>query len=338
MSKYFLKNLIWNENTKNTTGLPRPYTDVPKSFWRLKNKSFYLHKKIPIPWQSIPIFDKKMTVLNVIQENEKKIYEENLCPYCGVVINSNEISIRWKEHKGIPNNLGPRVFSDLHPFHIECMEQARIFCPFMRKTKDSEFEYGEYVILRNNTDSWILDNIGGQAMNHEHVQIIENFISDEDCDSIIRHMESKKDSKFWISNNLRKMIVNDSSDEIKPIVLKYFNKIKDLVNDHELYITEYMLSQYKAGFYMKPAHIDTESGKDHFYLSAVFYLNNDFAGGAIEFPKIGLKHMPKKGDVAIFLSASEHTEHLVEVVTKGTRYAMPLWMTKNKDMELDFLR
>ena len=45
---------------------------------------------------------------------------------------------------------GPNVFSDNYPFHIECMKQARIFCPRMRQTENSEFEYGRYQDLKEN--------------------------------------------------------------------------------------------------------------------------------------------------------------------------------------------
>ena len=43
-----------------------------------------------------------------------------------------------------------RVFSDSYPHHLECMKQARIFCPFMRTLIDKNFETGEYDILRSN--------------------------------------------------------------------------------------------------------------------------------------------------------------------------------------------
>ena len=36
------------------------------------------------------------------------------------------------------------------PLHIECMRQARIFCPHMKKTTEDEFEYGDFITLKNN--------------------------------------------------------------------------------------------------------------------------------------------------------------------------------------------
>ena len=36
------------------------------------------------------------------------------------------------------------VPSDFHPFHLKCMKQARVYCPFMRTLKDEEFEISLY--------------------------------------------------------------------------------------------------------------------------------------------------------------------------------------------------
>ena len=51
---------------------------------------------------------------------------------------------------------GDRVFSDIHPFHLECMKQGRIFCPHMKETKDEEFEVGTFKELRDKVDAFIL--------------------------------------------------------------------------------------------------------------------------------------------------------------------------------------
>jgi thioredoxin 1 len=43
------------------------------------------------------------------------------------------------------------VFSDIHPLHLECMRQTRIFCPGMKQRTEKEFEYGLYLNLKNNS-------------------------------------------------------------------------------------------------------------------------------------------------------------------------------------------
>jgi hypothetical protein len=152
-NKYFKKKFEWNEQTKNFLGVPRPYVKVPINFSIETLRDFILPKKIPIPWQSKPILNTKGTVFNVISENEKKIYPENLCGYCGIKIDNSELCIRWigSDTKENPNmDKGPRVFSDTHPLHIQCMEQARIFCPYLRKRNSLEFENGIFFTLKQN--------------------------------------------------------------------------------------------------------------------------------------------------------------------------------------------
>jgi hypothetical protein len=158
----FLNSKKW-ENNKNIIGLPRPFIDVPNYFINNKSLSFSLPKKIPIPWQSKPILnihapknsvDFKV-VFNIINENEDLIYKNNLCGYCGIPFEKNEYCIRWKSKDKKPKKLTTRVLSDIHPLHLECMKEARIFCPHMKKTIDTEYEYGTYTELRKNADEYI---------------------------------------------------------------------------------------------------------------------------------------------------------------------------------------
>ena len=137
----------------NKKGLPRPYIYLSdeqrkQPIWSkliLKNK-LYLHKKIPVPWQSNPIFNGH-DQFSLIKENEEKVYIKGVCAFCGIKFNKNDKCARWLTIIGIPG-IEPNVFSDYYPFHIYCMKQARIFCPKMRQTSDDEFEYGFYKILK----------------------------------------------------------------------------------------------------------------------------------------------------------------------------------------------
>jgi hypothetical protein len=88
--------------------------------------------------------------LNVNKTNESLIFIENRCAYCGASFIGDESCIRWKIPSDMKKETNSLVKSDSHPFHFECMKQARIFCPHMKKTKDSEFETGKYYELRNN--------------------------------------------------------------------------------------------------------------------------------------------------------------------------------------------
>lgn len=150
MKNIFLNAKIWEENDKNTTGLPRPFVSLTQNF--IKSLPCKIAKKIPVPWQSLP-YIKDSGVFKIIYENEEIVIKNNLCGYCGIKINDSEIVVRWKDTNFtvIENRVSePRVASDIMPLHIECMTQARKFCPHMIKTKDEEFEYGDFLTLKQN--------------------------------------------------------------------------------------------------------------------------------------------------------------------------------------------
>jgi hypothetical protein len=333
MKKHFDNNLVWNKDLSDYKGFPRPYCNTDPKFYKL-NENLYLHKKIPIPWQTKPLMTTR--AIDLIIENEEKVYKESLCAYCGIKFDIDEECIRWKNNDLMITQIGPRVLSDTHPFHKECMSQARIFCPHMRKTKDEEFESGKYDTLIKAIQIELLDRKKVKDMNQDIVKIIDNFVNEEECKTIIKYMNSQNDPKFWISNNTRQMIVNPESQDIKPILLKCLNNIKEKYNNDNLYIAEYMLSRYEKGFSMS-VHIDTEDGREYYTISAVIYLNNDFTGGDVVFPNINFRHSPKKGDAALFLSDLQETMHGVEVVDSGVRYVMPIWITDNPKNALKFL-
>lgn len=334
MSKYFLDNYLWSENTAKNAGLPRPYAVTDPKFYKIIDK-FYLHKKIPIPWQSRPLMENRP--IDLIIENEKKVILSGLCGYCGTKFLDKDAVVRWVSFDTMATEIGPRVLSDSYPFHLDCMKQARIFCPYMRKTKDAEFEFGVYNELLENFNNNLEKLIKGEKMKEDVIKIVDNFVSDEECKTIIDYMNNQKDPSFWIINNTRQMIVNANSDIILKILLEYLDKIKKILNRNNLYITEYMLSRYNEGFMMN-VHTDLEDGKEHFAVSAVAYLNDDFTGGDIVFPRQKFRHSPKSGQIILFDSKLEKNMHGVEPVNSGIRYAMPIWITDNPDFELDIIK
>ena len=129
-NKYFEGANKWQENDVETVGLPRPWAT---------SKRKDLAKKFPIPWQSGAKNDQER-FLKIIQENEDIVYYKNLCSYCGIKINNEENVVRWKSpHINKITHSEHFLFSDIHPLHLECMRQTRIYCPGMRKRIETEF-------------------------------------------------------------------------------------------------------------------------------------------------------------------------------------------------------
>lgn len=66
-----------------------------------------------------------------------------------------------------------------------------------------------------------------------------------------------------------------------------------------------------------------------FLVSAVVYINDDFAGGELVFPKIKYSYKPVAGSCIMFPSGIEYS-HYVANVLSGTRIVLPLWFPKDE--------
>lgn len=166
------------------------------------------------------------------------------------------------------------------------------------------------------------------------VNIVENFLNNEEREYLINFIENSKDYKY--SADTRRMFLNSETKEIKSILLRLQSQVRELYNNSELYITEYLLNYYTEGFSMV-VHDDVYDGRDHFKVSVVLYPGGEFSGGDIVFPNIDFRYSPKSGDAVMFLSAPKEFEHGVELVTSGKRYVMPVWITDKKDKALEFI-
>jgi len=72
-------------------------------------------------------------------------------------------------------------------------------------------------------------------------------------------------------------------------------------------------------------HIDDH--KDHHRrMSWVYYINDDYTGGEISFPRFNLTYKPVANEFIVFPSNYVYN-HSVLPVTEGTRYAVVSWLT-----------
>lgn len=71
-------------------------------------------------------------------------------------------------------------------------------------------------------------------------------------------------------------------------------------------------------------HID-DHPDFHRRISTLYYLNDNYSGGEINFPRFGISFKPKANQMIIFPSAYTYN-HSVSPVTEGTRYAVVSWM------------
>lgn len=60
-------------------------------------------------------------------------------------------------------------------------------------------------------------------------------------------------------------------------------------------------------------------------ISTLYYINSDYSGGEINFPRFNLSFKPKANQMIIFPSTYVYN-HSVSPVTEGTRYAVVSWL------------
>jgi len=71
-------------------------------------------------------------------------------------------------------------------------------------------------------------------------------------------------------------------------------------------------------------HIDDHQDY-HRRVSTVYYMNDNYEGGEINFPRFGITYKPKANELFIFPSTYVYN-HSVSPVTEGTRYAVVSWL------------
>jgi len=103
----------------------------------------------------------------------------------------------------------------------------------------------------------------------------------------------------------------------------YMSHYQVVANEHDIY---YIMKYEEDNFFT--THVD-DSPEYPRTVSSVFYLNSDYEGGEIEFPRFGIKYKPAGNDVIMFPSNYIY-DHKVHKVTSGDRYAVVTWLMHNK--------
>jgi hypothetical protein len=105
-----------------------------------------------------------------------------------------------------------------------------------------------------------------------------------------------------------------------------FKLEKDYMNIYGIYFSDhdaYQILKYGKGQKFTN-HID-DHPKYHRRISSVYYINDDYEGGEINFPRFGISYKPKANELIVFPSTYVYN-HSVSEVTSGTRYAVVSWI------------
>jgi hypothetical protein len=153
------------------------------------------------------------------------------------------------------------------------------------------------------------------------------IISDGNQNKKIRDTESLGIKYF---NETDDVFLNEKdmfNKKLSSLFYKYLNPLEkdymlfynvDFV-EHEMYdILKYGKGQKFIN------HIDDYSEKTR-RISTVLYLNDDYLGGEILFPRFNISYKPKANDFILFPSTYVYNHSVLEV-TQGKRYAVVSWI------------
>jgi hypothetical protein len=111
------------------------------------------------------------------------------------------------------------------------------------------------------------------------------------------------------------------------IFLKYFSPIeKDYMKNFYVNLSEhedYSILRYSNSQKFTD-HIDDAPFVTR-RISLVYYINDDYHGGEINFPRFGISYKPKANQLLLFPSTYVYN-HSVSEVTEGTRYCVVSWI------------
>lgn len=116
-------------------------------------------------------------------------------------------------------------------------------------------------------------------------------------------------------------------NRLQPIIEKFFNVAIKPTNPT---IVRWLPGQLQNPHADKELHEGPDAGRPndfpYYDLSSLFYLNDDYEGGELYFPKQGVEFKPKRGS-AYFFPGDMNYIHGVKEVKSGIRYTCPLFWT-----------
>lgn len=175
-------------------------------------------------------------------------------------------------------------------------------------------------------------------MNDDYPLIIENFISEEDSEYLIRVfdrlqaegiMKKRTDSG---SMDGRQMEWNPQRKELDWILRKYAYKIgHNNITGEVLYPHDIAVQKYDVGVGMGRHTDSMDACVPDCKISAVMYLNDNYEGGKVGFPNVNKEFSPPKNSVMMFPQQSSQWDHEVGDIISGSRYVIVTCFTSVRE-------
>ena len=176
-------------------------------------------------------------------------------------------------------------------------------------------------------DEIYLANVAKIGNSTENIQYIENALSKEDHKVLLEYVKNAEDWKEqpWLARTVESQNLPEEIFEIlnkaSELVYKKITDFYDIaINPHRQ--SRLHVVKFVKGFYLVP-HVDTLSSEGN-HIASVYYINDDYSGGEIDFPDHSLKIKPKANSLIIF-PGNENYVHGVNKIIDNDRYSSAMW-------------
>jgi hypothetical protein len=163
-------------------------------------------------------------------------------------------------------------------------------------------------------------NLGNSV---DNIQITENVLSKEEHQSLLDYVESIdswKDMPWGVKVLESGEVAKEFSKILDKVFMIAYKKSTDLYNvDLNVFErTSVPLIKFEKGYKMNE-HADTTGD-----IAAIYYINDDYEGGEINFMDHNLKIKPKANSFITFPSNADYWHEVLENTVKE-RYSSTLW-------------
>lgn len=218
-----------------------------------------------------------------------------------------------------------------------------VYCLYSKKHKNS-------IPKRAQDYPSLPENQIPKAKEDLEIQILDQFLSPEECDFLIQQatprfkrsqvMHKNENSKQSTDQGRTSHSASFQKDEF-PLLTEVDKRVSQILGIPPNHIEGLQMVKYTSGQqyrphhdWFKPPHDDTKNERIY---TILVYLNDDYQGGETYFPKVKYGFKGKKGDAILWRNCAEnspdkcfdHSLHAGTPPTSGTKYALNVWIRFN---------
>lgn len=176
-------------------------------------------------------------------------------------------------------------------------------------------------------DEIYLANVAKIGASIDNIRCLENVLSPKEHKVLLEYV---KNTDSWVKQPWLVWTITPGffPKNILEILKKIFNEVwKKSTDFYDVKIDPFSDSglsilKFEEGFHLT-VHVDTASAELN-HIASIYYINDDYEGGEINFPDYNLKIKPKANSL-LFFPGNEDYEHEVTKILSGDRYSSSVW-------------